>query len=95
MDEIIYRLLILVAFLGYMAVIYLALHIVVAHLTQATDSRLLWFFSVVTQPLTWPVRAVLPPGTPEAWVRYLTLGVYLIIWLGARLLLAEMDAMGR
>ena len=93
--EIARRVLVLVAFLGYMAAIYLALHIVVARLNRSPESRLLWFFSVLTRPLTRPVQAFLPPGTPESRVRYLTLGICLVIWLGARLLLAGMGETGR
>jgi hypothetical protein len=49
----------------------------------------LWFFSVVTGPLTRPVRAVLAPGTPERRVRLVALAVYVLLWLGSRILLAR------
>ena len=48
-----------------MATIYLALHIVVARFSRAPDSRLLWFFSVVTGPLTRPVRACASRARPR------------------------------
>ena len=79
-------------FLAYMATIYLALHIAVARLTRTPDSRLLWFFSVITGPLTRPVRAVLPPGTPEARVRVVALFASLALLLGARIALAGLGA---
>ena len=41
----------------------------------------LWFFSVVTGPLTRPVRAVLPRGTPEPRVRAVALAMYVALWL--------------
>ena len=53
------------------------------------DSPVLWFFSVVTGPLTRPVRALLRAGTPERRVRLVALGVYVALWLGARVLLAR------
>jgi hypothetical protein len=77
-------------FLCYMASIYLALHALVARLSRAPDSRLLWFFSVVTAPLTRPVRAVLPPGTSEGRVRGVALGVYVALLIAARLALAAL-----
>jgi hypothetical protein len=77
-------------FLCYMASIYLALHMVVARMSRAPESRLLWFFSVVTSPLTRPVRALLPAGTPEKRVRAVSLGFYVALLIAARLALAAM-----
>ena len=90
MHELVYRLLVLVWFVAYMAAIYLALHIMLARFISAPESRLLWFFSVVTTPLTAPVRAALPQGIPEGRVRWITLILCVAIWLGARLVLARM-----
>jgi len=93
MRELIYRLLVLVWFLSYMAAIYLALHMIVARVTRAPDSRLLWFFSVITGPLTRPVRAWVPPGTSEARVRLITLIGLVALWLGTRVLLGTMGGL--
>jgi uncharacterized protein YggT (Ycf19 family) len=90
MHELVYRLLVLIWFVAYMAAIYLGLHIVLARFISAPESRLLWFFSVVTTPLTAPVRAVLPRGIPEGRVRWITLALCLAVWLCARLVLAGM-----
>lgn len=90
MHDLLYRLLVLVWFVAYMAAIYLGLHIVLARFITAPESRLLWFFSVVTTPLTAPARALLPTGTPEGRVRWITLAVCATIWLAARLLLTRM-----
>jgi uncharacterized protein YggT (Ycf19 family) len=87
MYELVHRCLVLVWFLAYMAAIYLALHMVVARLSRAPDSRLLWFFSVVTSPLTRPVRALMPPGTPEGRIRLVTLLVLVALWIGTRAIL--------
>jgi hypothetical protein len=93
MHELIYRLLVLVWFLAYMAAIYLALHMVVSRVTRAPDSRLLWFFSVITGPLTRPARAWVSAGTPEGRVRLITLLALMALWLGARLLLGTMGGL--
>jgi hypothetical protein len=49
---------------------------------------MLWFFSVLTGPLTRPIRAVLPSGVTDSQVRYVTLVACGAIWLATRLLLA-------
>jgi hypothetical protein len=85
MHDPVHFVLVIAWFLSYMASIYLALHMLVARLHRAPDSRLLWFFSVVTSPLTRPVRALLPPGTPEPRVRLVALGFYVSLWLVTRI----------
>jgi uncharacterized protein YggT (Ycf19 family) len=90
MGDFVYRLAVLIWFMAYMASIYLALHIVVAHLSKSSENRLLWFFGVLTGPLTRPIRAVVPAGTSAAQIRYMTLAVCVIVWLATRLLLAAM-----
>ena len=90
MNELAYRLGVLVWFLAYMATIYLVLHIVVARWSRAPESRLLWFFGVITGPLLAPVRAVMPPGTPPARLRWVALAVYAALWLGTRTVLSRM-----
>jgi uncharacterized protein YggT (Ycf19 family) len=90
MYELIYRLLVLVWFLAYTAAIYLALHLIVARVSRSPDSRLLWFFAVVTGPITWPVRTMVPPGTPEGRVRLITLVALVAVWLGMRVVLGRM-----
>ena len=90
MYELIHRLLVLLWFVSYTAAIYLALHIVFARMARTPDNRVLWFFSVVTGPLTRPVRAVLPADTPEPRVRLVTLVVLVLLWIGARMLLGTL-----
>lgn len=90
MYELIHRLLVLLWFLSYTAAIYLALYIVIARVISTPDSRILWFFSVVTGPLTRPVGALLPAGTPERRVRLVTLVLLVVLWIGARMLLGTM-----
>jgi uncharacterized protein YggT (Ycf19 family) len=90
MHELIHHCLVLVWFLSYMAATYLALHMLVARLSRAPDSRLLWFFSVITSPLTRPVRALMPSGTPERRVQLITLLALITLWLGTRVLLGRL-----
>ena len=63
MTESALQLLVLVRFLCFVAVVYLGLHIVFSRLISKSDSKILWFFSVITLPLTRPVRAWFVPGT--------------------------------
>jgi uncharacterized protein YggT (Ycf19 family) len=65
----------------FMASIYLALHIAFARLIANRDSPVLWFFSVVTGPLTRPVRALLPAGMAEPRIRSVALAIYAGLWL--------------
>jgi hypothetical protein len=72
----------------FMAWIYLALHMLFARLVTDPQSPVLWFFAVVTGPLTRPVRALLPTGTPESRVRMISLTVYVGLWIVVRVVLA-------
>lgn len=98
MDDLLLRLTLLlrliVPFVLFMATVYLALHVLFARLIPRADSPVLWFFSVVTRPLTRPIRALLPPGTPEARLRRLALLVYAGLWLAVRVALGWAGASG-
>jgi uncharacterized protein YggT (Ycf19 family) len=87
MRDLGYRLLVILWFAFYMAAIYLGLHALVARLVRNPESRLLWFFAIVTAPLTRPVRALLPAGTSEARVRLIALAAAVILMIAARALL--------
>lgn len=89
MSDLIYRLSVLLWFLAYTASVYLVLHILVARFSRKPESRLLWFFGVVTRPLIWPIRKLVPNGTSEARLRWLALGLYAVIWFGMRLFLGS------
>ena len=74
-----------------MAVIYLALHLLVCRSAKPT-SKVLWFFSVITAPLTRPIRKWLLPSTSERRRLTLALIIYLLLWIlliGLERLLAE------
>jgi hypothetical protein len=85
MYDMVYRVLVVVWFIAYMSAVYLALHMVVARFSRNPHSLVLWFFSVLTSPLTWPVHAVLGEGRPEHRVRLIALGAWLALWLLTRL----------
>jgi len=95
MDTLAYRVLLLVSFIAYMASIYVALHIVVARFSRGPESRLLWFFTVLTGPLTRAIRRIVPDAMTESQVRYLALGVCICIWLGTRLVLIGLGGVGQ
>lgn len=79
----------------FMAWVYLGLHLMFARVIRDPRSPVLWFFGVVTGPLTRPVRALLPPSTPEPRVRLVSLGVYFILWLVVRVALAGLMSPAR
>ena len=83
---------ILVPFVFFMASVYLALHMLFARLLPggARPSATLWFFSIVTGPLTRPVRAMLPAETPESRVRAVSLALYVGLWIVCRLALGPL-----
>ena len=76
-----YQILFLARFLCFMAMFYLALHKLVARLSKKPDSRLLWFFGVLTAPLIRPVRALLGPGGSENQLLTKSLFAYGLLWL--------------
>jgi len=78
-----------------MAWIYLALHVMFARLIHDPSSPVLWFFGVVTGPLTRPIRALLPPSTPDSRVRLVSLGIYFFLWLVVRVALAGLMSPAR
>jgi hypothetical protein len=81
MNESVLHLFVLLRFLCFVAVFYLALHVLLSRLIANRDSKVLWFFSIVTSPLTRPVRKRLGAGAPESRVLLLSLGFYSVLWL--------------
>jgi hypothetical protein len=80
MTEFALRLLLLLRVLCFMALVYLALHAIFARLISRPDSKVLWFFAVLTAPLTRPVRACMALNAPEPQVRLVALIVYGVLW---------------
>ena len=90
MEEFALRLVLIMGFLAYMAGVYLVLHIIFARFIRAPESRTLWFFTVVTRPLTRPIRAFVPRETSDARIRWLALGLYAAFWLVTKVLVAQL-----
>jgi hypothetical protein len=63
-----------------MAVIYLALHLLACHSAKPT-SKVLWFFSVITAPLTRPIRKWLLPSASERRRLTVALVIYMLLWI--------------
>jgi hypothetical protein len=81
MTEPTLRVLLLLRLLCFMALVYLALHALFAGMISKPDSKVLWFFSVVTAPLTRPVRAWLAPDAPVPRLLLISLLVYGALWV--------------
>jgi hypothetical protein len=64
-----------------MALFYLALHKIACRFSHKPDSKVLWFFSVVTAPLTRPVRAWIMPKASEDKLLSGSLLFYTLLWL--------------
>jgi hypothetical protein len=77
----IHQILFLARFLCFMAIVYLALHKIVSRLSKKPNSKLLWFFSVVTAPLTRPVRAWTMPSASDEQLLSRSLLFYGFLWL--------------
>ena len=60
-----------------MAIFYLALHKIVARMSRKPDSKLLWFFGVVTAPLILPVKKWSSPDATESQIISYALLFYL------------------
>ena len=76
-----FKLFILLRFLCFVAVVYLALHWTVRRLSAKPNSKLLWFFSVVTSPLTRPVKVWIMPGATDDRILSASLLFYGLLWL--------------
>jgi hypothetical protein len=90
MADLALRLALILGFLAYMAGVYLVLHIIFARFIRAPASRTLWFFAVVTRPLTRPIRAFFPRETSDVRIRWLALGMYAAFWLVTKILVAQL-----
>jgi len=77
------RILVLFRLIAFIGVLYMGLHILVARLSRRPESRLLWFFEVLTGPLTRTVARVAPAGTSPARLRWLAFGACVLLWVAA------------
>lgn len=81
MTDPLYQILLLARFFCFLAVVYLVLHKIVCRLSKKPDSKLLWFFSVLTAPLLRPVRAWTMPEITDAQLLSRSLIFYTLLWL--------------
>ena len=81
MTDPISQILFLARFFCFVAVVYLGLHKIVSRFSTRPDSKLLWFFSVLTAPLTRPVRLWLMPGASDDRLLSGALLCYGLLWL--------------
>ena len=75
------QVMLLARFLCFMAVFYLALHNIIARLSRNPGGKILWFFDVLTGPLTRPVRAWAMNDLTNQQVLARSLLLYLCLWL--------------
>jgi hypothetical protein len=76
------QLLLVARFLCFMAVFYLALHTLIARLSRKPDGKVLWFFAVLTAPLTRPLRALTINDASNHQLLTKSLLFYVCVWLG-------------
>lgn len=87
MDDVGLRLLLLLRFVSFLALCYLLLEAVVCAVIKSPESKIRAFFSIITSPLTRPVRAALPPSaTPES-VRWTAIVSVFAFWAATMILL--------
>jgi uncharacterized protein YggT (Ycf19 family) len=81
MNEVALQVIVLLRFICFIALFYLMLHILVSRVIKRPDHKVLWFFSVLTDPLTRPVRVWVSGEVPEQRLRLLALIFYGVLWL--------------
>ena len=81
MNDVLTQVLLLARFLCFMAVFYLALHSIVARLSRKPGGKVLWFFGVLTAPLTAPVRAWAMGDLSDRQVLARSLLLYVFLWI--------------
>jgi hypothetical protein len=78
---LILQLLILLRFIIFIALFYLALHAIVARLIANPQSKILGFFDIITSPLLFPVRRWFGANVPPTNLRLKALLFYGVLWL--------------
>ena len=81
--NVVLQVIVLLRFVFFIALFYLMLHILFSGIIKRPDNKVLWFFSVLTEPLTRPVRAWVAVDTPEQRVRLIAVVFYGLLWLVA------------
>ena len=81
LNDPIARVMLLLRFLCFIAVFYLALYKIVVRLSRKPNSKLLWFFGVLTAPLTMPVKRYSSPDSNDNQIVTYALIFYALLWL--------------
>lgn len=71
----------LLRFFCFMAVFYLVLHKLVARLSSKPESKLLWFFDILTAPLIAPVKRWSNGAASKDQLISKALIAYAVLWL--------------
>lgn len=79
MDGIL-RIVTLLRFLCFIALVYLSLHVIFSRLILKPDSKVLWFFSILTLPLTRPIQKWIDPSASDARLRRIAMVIYGLVW---------------
>ena len=83
MNQFALQVIVLLRFICFIALFYLMLHILVSRLIKNPEHKVLWFFSILTGPLTRPVRVWVAGDMPEQRLRWMALIFYGVLWLVA------------
>jgi uncharacterized protein YggT (Ycf19 family) len=78
---LILQLLILLRFIIFIGLFYLALHAIAARLITKPESKILEFFNIITSPLLYPVRVWFGADVPPTSLRLRALLFYGVLWL--------------
>jgi hypothetical protein len=75
------QIIVLLRFFCVLAIFYLALQKTIARFSRKPNSKLLWFFAVLTEPLTFPVKKWSPPDATDDQIASCALIFYGLVWL--------------
>jgi hypothetical protein len=79
--DAILRIVTLLRFLCFIALVYLSLHVIFSRLISKPDSKVLWFFSVLTLPLTRPVQRWIDASASDSRLRRIAMVIYGLGWM--------------
>ncbi|MDQ2979245.1 MAG: hypothetical protein M3R62_08490 [Acidobacteriota bacterium] len=92
MNDLVFRVLFVLRFIAFMAIVYLAVHMAAAPWIKKPGSKVGAFFMILTSPLTRPMRAFLGPGIADSRVRLITFFALIVVWLLFAALTAKLGA---
>jgi len=75
------QLLVLLRFLVFIALVYLALHVLVSRMISKPEHKVLRFFALLTSPLLYPIRIWLGASASETRLLHTALMFYGLLWV--------------